>query len=111
MRTICSAPIGTVLGLGIATTINGVVLAKRSGFLPPIWQAVCKPAMCAFAATVAAVWLKNHSLPQVGGRLMTVVCMAIAVILYVVGLIVSKTLKKEDLRFLKKRIDHIDSEK
>ena len=108
---ICGAPIGTVLGLGIATTINGVVLAKRSGFLPPIWQAVCKPALCALAAVLVTLRLRERCLPHVAGRLATVLCLISAMLLYLLGLTVSKTLKKEDLRFLKKRIDHIDSEK
>ena len=99
---ICGAPIGTVICLVVATVVNGVTLAKRSGFLPPIWQAVCKPGLCAFLAILVTVSWKNHCLPQVGGRLTTVLCLISTTILYLLGLTISKTLKKDDLRFLKK---------
>ena len=92
------APVGTVACFGVAAAINCAVLARRSGFVPPLMSAICKPAVCAILAVTVA-----RMLPRVGSaRMATVATFATAAVIWILMLFVTKTIRKEDKRLLKR---------
>ncbi len=95
---ISGAPVGTVVCFGIAAAVNGIALAKKSGFVPPFLAVVCKPAVCAAMAAVTV-----RVLPRVGNaRMATVIMLASAVTVWGLMLFVTKTIRKEDIGLLKR---------
>ena len=95
---ISGAPVGTVVCFGVAAAVNGIALAKKSGFVPPIFAVVCKPAGCAIAAVVTA-----RMLPRVGSaRLATVIMLMAAAAIWCLMLVVTKTIRATDKKLLKR---------
>ena len=97
---VMGAPVGTVACFAVAAVINFAYIARRTGFLPPVWDCMVKPAACAMLAAFTALSLYNAFIIPLGARLAGLLALCTAALLYFFLLVFTGVLKREDGKML-----------
>ena len=99
---IMGAPVGTVACFSVAALINLGCIVRRTGFLPPVWDCVVKPAACALLSAFTIVCLADALTVSLGARLATLLAICAGALLYLCLLVATGVLKREDGKMLRR---------
>ena len=97
------AAVGTVVCFAIAAAVNGIALAGKWKYVPPFLPGICKPAACALIS-VAGGKAFAAACAVGSARVQTLLALATAALLYLLLLAVTKTVRKEDGKNLRKSV-------
>ncbi len=94
---ILGSPIGTVLCYGVALLLNLIVIASRIEYIPSVTSLVWRPLASAVCSIGPAALLYYRFLQAHSARTGTLVCMIMAMALYLIFSLLTGSVKQEDV--------------
>lgn len=94
------APVGTLLCYIFLFIASMICLCKQTGMVPNIKATLLKPFLCAAACGVGAAGSYYMLSMITDSRIVTVISIILAAVIYAICLLISKTLTKDDINML-----------
>lgn len=94
---ILGSPIGTVLCYGVALLLNLIVIASRIEYIPSVASLVWRPLAASVCSIGPAALLYYRLLQAHSARTGTLVCIIMAMALYLIFSLLTGSVKQEDV--------------
>ena len=99
---IMGAPIGTLLCYIVVATLNIIALCKNSGIRPDFKGFILKPVFCGAVMGIFTFGVQSALSGITGEKIAMIISIGISVIVYFAAIILTKTLKREEILLLPK---------